>query len=502
MHRMEQRRLHPLLQVETVMHETQKPHELPLVLLIAAGRAEDETAPVLFRQRRGQRGARSAARRERGGQPLVEPEHLGAGIERKAQARDDRRALQPAARGGRGDHVAPFVDHVEMHGVAALFRQVRHGRLLRRGVGVAVEIAGCAFDRGIRLMLEPFDPARALLGRSGFRNQSGALGAVGVREQHLHRDVGLRGVSVIGLAVGIGELHRLDDGMHEVRTVRVHRREIEVLEDRQRLKQHRPLPPWPGLVHRPAMVVDRDRRLVAGAPAGHVGAGQYAAIAALRDVVHLGVLEIVFDRLGDEALGPHRAGGVDARLAGRALGLRQPLIGVGKVGVAEQLMRLRRAAARCPDGGGGRPFGLEILDQPLHRRGDARQDRVAVARIVDGRAHHIGDLHRAVVAQQQHPAVEGAGDHRGQEPGAGNEVDAQPLVMLDRGARRGRTLTADHFHLAGLGGPEDHRQIARRTVEMRLDHLQDQRRRHRLQGDAGAGHQRLQQHVAGAGLLA
>src|SRR5207253_2914558 len=70
------------------------------------------------RQARAERGARPLARREGGGQPRGEGEHLRPGAEAEAEAGDDRRGLQPAAARRGGHHVAEPVGHVEVAGVA------------------------------------------------------------------------------------------------------------------------------------------------------------------------------------------------------------------------------------------------------------------------------------------------------------------------------------------------------------------------------------------------
>ncbi len=108
-----------LLQVHPVMGMVQEHQGRPLVLLVAAGRAEGEIGfAVLERERRRQCAARAPAGFEARRQPLLEPEHLHPRAEAEAQFGDHRRALQPAAARGRRHHVAPAVDHIDMAGVA------------------------------------------------------------------------------------------------------------------------------------------------------------------------------------------------------------------------------------------------------------------------------------------------------------------------------------------------------------------------------------------------
>ena len=55
------------------------------------------------------------------------------------------------------------------------------------------------------------------------------------------------------------------------------------------------------------------------------------------------------------------------------------------------------------------------------------------------RLHHVGERHRAVVAQQPHPGVEGAGHDGGEQAGAGDQVEPEAPIMRDRRrARRAR----------------------------------------------------------------
>ena len=119
----------------------QQVEQLPLVLLVAAGgaeggdRAPSRSTSVGVSVVRGRRPGRSAD-----GEALVEPGHLQPGAEAEAELGDGRGGLQPAARRGGRDDVAPAVDDVDVAGVAAGRGGHRHGRLAgagaaRRGLG-------------------------------------------------------------------------------------------------------------------------------------------------------------------------------------------------------------------------------------------------------------------------------------------------------------------------------------------------------------------------------
>src|SRR5207249_1497220 len=99
--------------------------QAPLILVVAPRRAEGEIGPLVLEDETGrERGARALPRRQAGGKPRLEPEHLGPAAEAESQARDHRRAVQPAARGRGRDHVAPAVDDIEMASVAPLDRRL------------------------------------------------------------------------------------------------------------------------------------------------------------------------------------------------------------------------------------------------------------------------------------------------------------------------------------------------------------------------------------------
>ena len=125
-----------------------------------------------------------------------------------------------------------------------------------------------------------------------------------------------------------------------------------------------------------------------------------------------------------------------------------------------------------------------MLAEQSGDRGDggtgALEQRIAVLRITDRRRQHLAKRHRAVITQQQHPGLECAGHHRGEKPGAGNEVEAFAAIMRDSGAGRRDALAANDLRLAAPHVVEDDRHIAAGSVQMRLHHLQREGR-----GDRG-----------------
>jgi hypothetical protein len=217
-------------------------------------------------------------------------------------------------------------------------------------------------------------------------------------------------------------------------------------------------------------------------PSRHVVAGQNALLAFAAGVQHFRVAAEAIDRLGDKALGPdaprrlHLFGAVGTR---RLRLVEQAPPGRRQLFVGQQRAGLRQVAARQPLCGRLLPFDLEQVLDGLDGLDDPRHHRHAVLRIADRRLEQLCQGHRAVVAQHQHPGVEGPGDAGRQQPRARDDLQAQPPVMFDGCAGGRRSLAADHLRLAGLRGMLDQRHVACRPVQVRFRHLQDHPRGHR-----------------------
>ena len=270
--------------------------------------------------------------------------------------------------------------------------------------------------------------AGAQIARRGLVDQPPALVGVRRREELLERDVDEIRVAVEGLPVRVRELRALDDRVDELGRGQV--REVEAGEQRELLEQHRALAPRPGLADGVAAVLERGRRLERRAPRGEVAAVEQAAVLAAEAV----------DRVCDEALVEDVPRALDLGLAVAAQRLgHDPAVRRRQLPVPEQLARLRRRQVqlRRP-----RPVPQERLG-PADRRRDARDDRIAVLGVADRELEHVGEAHRPEVAQEQHPAVERAGDARGEQPGAGDEVVAELPVALDRGGGGRDALCAE-----------------------------------------------------------
>ena len=212
------------------------------------------------------------------------------------------------------------------------------------------------------------------------------------------------------------------------------------------------------------------------------------------------------ERLGDEALRQTARAASICALARRPP--PRPRRRSRRQVAASAGLRNSSPGARRPSAGqvhlGGRgPLVLEQLAHRLDGRADALHRGVPVLGVPDGVPQHVGEGLGAVVAQQQHPGVEGAGHGGGERAGAGDEVEAEPAVVRDgrpgRGAGPARTAPARR----GVGGGEDDRDLAGGPVEVRLDDVQ-----HEAGGDGRVvgvaavlqdGHRRLRGEPVGGG---
>ncbi len=226
------------------------------------------------------------------------------------------------------------------------------------------------------------------------------------------------------------------------------------------------------------------------APRRHVVGGQQPAMQHAARIEPFGLAAEAVDRLGDEALVERvmrRLALRRAVTAGRfGLGHEAPEE-VPQCFVAEPAAGGGRATAGEIDRGAGRPGLAEQLGHVGDIGGEHRDDRIAAARIADRRLQNVGERHRAMIAEQHEPAAHRARHHRGEKPGAGDEIEAEFLVACDRRRRRGWALGTQHLRRLFLGAPEDDRHVAARSILVRLDDLEDEARRgRRVEGVAAA----------------
>ncbi|MNX76400.1 hypothetical protein D3C86_1079090 [compost metagenome] len=237
---------------------------------------------------------------------------------------------------------------------------------------------------------------------------------------------------------------------------------------------HGALRPHAALGHGIAAVLRGDGLIVGGAPVGHVGLAQQSAIALAGGVAHFGVGVVGVDGVGDKAAIPAFQGGGDAAdpiTAGGMRFIQDARVRVGDGGRAKQRIGRGHAAIGQPDVSRRGPF---IPKQRLHRQHrlrHARHQRKAVAGVVDGGTQHVGQLPRAVVAQQRQPGAERAGNRGGQQADAGHHFHAQRAECGGRGQRGRRALAAQRAHALFVLAPEQNGHFAAGAVQVRLHDL-------------------------------
>ena len=174
-------------------------------------------------------------------------------------------------------------------------------------------------------------------------------GRVVVAEQPVEVDVL---VPVVGVAIGHGELERLEDGVCADLVRRVEALVVETLEDLQRLQQHRPLPPRTDLRDRVPAEVDGDGVFETGFEAGDVLESHHSGVIASGRMPVRGGDE-VGDRLGDESGLPfpaRRADPVGTRVRGLT-GVDETAQGVSVGAVEHRFPGDRDPALGHPVGG-------------------------------------------------------------------------------------------------------------------------------------------------------
>src|ERR687887_565688 len=103
--------------------------------------------------------------------------------------------------------------------------------------------------------------------------------------------------------------------MNEIRPPGIEAIQIEALEERELLQQHRPLTPGAGFAYGKSPILIGERPLDLCRPARHVVTGQHAPVGLATGVHQRLGAEKAVDRLGDEALTPGLARPLDLPLA-------------------------------------------------------------------------------------------------------------------------------------------------------------------------------------------
>jgi hypothetical protein len=321
---------------------------------------------------------------------------------------------------------------------------------------------------------EALDRSGPQLVRSGIADQPAALKIIGVREERRDRHRDEIRIAIECLAVGKCELCALDLQMDEVGAGGVETVDVETFKQCKLLQHHRALAPRAGLADRVAPIVVAQRRFDAWRPARHIVGGKHAAVALSARVHHLLRAAETINRLRDEAPRPGFSCLLDLRdpVAAGAFSFREDAdTGRRQRLVGEQRSRRRYRPVRQIHCRRRRPMLAEKFRDRCDGGMGTLNQRMAVLRISDRRRDDLAQRHGAVVAQQEHPGLEGSRHASGKKAAAGHEVEPFAAVMRDGCAGRRRSLAADYFRLAAPHLINDDRHIAARAVEMRFDDL-------------------------------
>ncbi len=328
-------------------------------------------------------------------------------------------------------------------------------RLTGRRDGRLAEAGGLRCRRPVQHVLgEPWLPAarraRPELGGRGVADQRDRCSTYAGSRQLGDRHVAA--VAVPRLAVGEGELEHLGRRVRAVDGRRVEGLVGQPVQHRERLQQHRPLPPQVRLGDLEAAEGLRDRRArtTRSTPPcrrrsarrrgphrsspGRVCAGtRRPPLRRSPRARHRGLR-----RTGPR--GPAPAASPDATSRSRTSayavfttsshGTRQPATGE-------------------PLGGRGRPVLGEHLLHRRHGGGGTWQQRVAVPGVAGRVGEDVAERAGAVVATEHQPGVDGAGDGGRERARPGHQVEPEPAEVLDRRAGRRRALPAQHDRGAG-----------------------------------------------------
>src|SRR5579862_5433617 len=196
---------------------------------------------------------------------FIQPEHLGPRAEAEPKRGDDRGAPEPASTRGSGDDVSPSVGDVEMARVAACRLTNTQSRAM---LG--------AWVNKVRFAL--VWTARPELVHRARADQLRTCARVFAREKSLERHVDESGIPVPCFAIRERQLRALNDRVHVGVRQEPECSEIELVEKHQLLQKDWRLAPGAPFQHGEAVVVDRNRLLVASLPARKVTFGEEATV--------------------------------------------------------------------------------------------------------------------------------------------------------------------------------------------------------------------------------
>ena len=308
----------------------------------------------------------------------------------------DAIAIVEIDRTGGGHQPAAAIRHRHVGGVIALRKQGRPGQQLgRRPMAQRIDRRHQRLDRAIR------QPAFPGLGRLG-------------------------PIAQAGIALPVGQIHRLAHQVQRGGTVRSQRRQIKALQHPQQL-QHGDAP---SRRRQPQHLVAVKANLQWPHRFGPIGQQIGGA-----------------DQAAPHTHQPHQGLGAGAPIkAGPAAGRNSPQAG-GQLGLPQALPRLQRPPAASPIGSKKQRPGARISQQQRRRRrqrlAEVFTHRHPFSRQGDRRGQHPLQRQAAVAALGQHQARHGARHRSAQQAGGGAAAIHRPATIEKQiGASRGRGALA------------------------------------------------------------
>ena len=302
-------------------------------------------------------------------------------------------------------------------------------------------------------------------------DQRRAFLRVRLRQQPLAGHLHERRIGVVGVAIRIRELHRLGDGVQVIRAGVAHRLQVEVLEDVERLQQHRPLAAEAVLVDGVAAIGRLRRLLDARVVLGEVARVERRAVL-LQERHHLArrCRPCRSDRARRRC---RRAGPSPSRRARPRPCACSVRASAGSLIVSPGLY--------CEPSGFSQYFllsgpALEELQLPLDRPRGAVAHREAVLGIRDGRRRDLLEAHRAPLLEHGQRGVQRAGHHGGIEPRAVERLLARQ-VPVDVDRLRRPALADDRGDLVFFLRIDEHERFAAEAVEILLEDAAGDERR-------------------------
>ena len=257
--------------------------------------------------------------------------------------------------------------------------------------------------------------------------------------------------------------------------------EVGVAQHADLLQKGRPLAPETALGQRVAAEVQRQWCFDGRRPAFEVLEAQQAAVSLPGTILNFFGAVILINLLCHKAPVPGLYGSIyhcAARLREALSGANNAFIRRRERRQAEKRTRRRHLPVRQPDFGGRRPL---LTKQVLYRHDGlhgARNQRKTIAGISQSGGQHLGQGPGSMVPQHGQPGCESAWHRCRQQPDTGYLLQTQCAKSVGRCRRRSRPLAADGQHAALALTPQQDRCFSAGTVEVRLDHLQDEAASH------------------------